>query len=62
MPYGNQYFSNLNDLLVCITKAIDLVNPNVTDHHQQVAYLSYNIADALRLPLEQKRSLVIAAL
>lgn len=62
MPYGNQYFSNLNDLLICITKAIDLVNPNVTDHHQQVAYLSYNIADALRLPLEQKRSLVIAAL
>lgn len=62
MPYGNQYFSNLYDLVVCITKAIDLVNPKVTNHHQQVAYLSYNIADAMQLSIEQKRSLVIAAL
>lgn len=62
MPYGNQYFSNLYDLVVCITKAIDLVNPKVTNHHQQVAYLSYNIADAMQLTIEQKRSLVIAAL
>lgn len=62
MPYGNQYFSNLYDLVVCMTRAIDLVNPKVTNHHQQVAYLSYNIADAMQLSIEQKRSLVIAAL
>lgn len=58
----NSYFSNLYDLLVCITKAIDLVSPEVTNHHQQVAYLSYRIADVCRVSFERKRSLMIAAL
>lgn len=58
---GDAYFSNLYDLLMCITKAVDLVSPEVTDHHQQVAYLTYHIADVLRLSLEQKRSLITAA-
>lgn len=62
MPEGTPYFSTLYDLLLCMTRAIDLVSPAVTNHHQQVAYLSYGIADVLRLPMEQKRSLIIAAL
>jgi HD-GYP domain-containing protein (c-di-GMP phosphodiesterase class II) len=62
MSRCNQYFSNLYDLLVCITKAVDLVSPEVPNHHWQVAYLSDHIADTLRLPVEQKRTLVIAAL
>lgn len=62
MPEGTPYFSTLYDLLLCMTRAIDLVSPAVTNHHQQVAYLSYGIADVLQLPMEQKRSLIIAAL
>jgi len=62
MSGKKQYFSNLYDLLICMTKAIDLVSPEVTDHHQQVAYLAYNIADAMQIPTEAKRKLMIAAL
>ena len=58
----NRYFSNLYDLLICVTKAIDLVSSEVTNHHQQVTYLAYHIADALGLPIEQKRSLTMASL
>ncbi len=62
MPGEDQYFSNLFDLLVCITKAVDLISPEVTDHHQQVAYLSYHVADALGLSIEEKQILVVSAL
>ncbi len=62
MSRENHYFSNLYDLLICITKAVDLISTDVTDHHQQVAYLSYNIADQMRLSHEQKRLLAVAAL
>lgn len=58
----NHCFSNLYDLLVCITKAVELISPEMTDHHQQVAYLSYHIADVCQLSIEKKRSLTIAAL
>lgn len=58
----NRYFSNLYDLLICFTKAIDLVSSEVTNHHQQVTYLAYHIADACGLPIEQKRSLTMASL
>ena len=58
----NNYFTNLYDLLFCLTKAIDLVSPAVTDHHQQVTYLAYHIADACGVPIEQKRTLTMAAL
>ncbi|MCI2106088.1 MAG: HD domain-containing protein [Intestinimonas sp.] len=62
MPYSDQSFSNLYDLVVCMTRAVDLISPQVSNHHQQVAYLAYSIADAIRLPMEQKRTLVLAAL
>lgn len=62
MFYNNQYFSNLYDLVICITKAVDLISPEVADHHQQVAYLTYVFAEKIRLPIEQKRRLVLSAL
>lgn len=62
MPSSNKYFSNLYDLVVCMTRAIDLVSTKISNHHQQVAYLSYHIADAMQLSIEQKRDLVLAAL
>lgn len=62
MEYSERSFSNLYDLIMCMTKAVDLVSLEIADHHQQVAYLSYHIADAMRLPMAEKRRLVIAAL
>ena len=61
MTEDNYYISNINDILYCCTNAIDLINSEVTNHHQIVAYLAYNLADALQLTIEQKRSLIIAS-
>ncbi|MEA4895763.1 MAG: HD domain-containing protein [Oscillospiraceae bacterium] len=62
MPYIDQYFANLYDLIACLTRAVDLINPSISSHHKQVAYMAFNIADAMRLPVDQKRTLVLAAL
>ncbi|MCR5625373.1 MAG: HD domain-containing protein [Lachnospiraceae bacterium] len=58
----NIYISNMNDLLLCITKAINLINPEIDNHHQQVAYLSYNIAREMHVPIDDLRPLIIAAM
>jgi putative nucleotidyltransferase with HDIG domain len=56
------HFTNLYTLVGCLTKAIDLVSPQMAGHHQQVAYLSHKIADAMGLSFTTERSLVVAAL
>jgi response regulator RpfG family c-di-GMP phosphodiesterase len=50
------------DLLVCLTNAGDLISPEVSDHHQQVAYLAFRIAEHLDLPLNQKKNVMLACL
>ncbi|PKM72225.1 MAG: phosphohydrolase [Firmicutes bacterium HGW-Firmicutes-16] len=62
MPYSDQYFANLYDLIACLIRAVDLVNPKISIHHQQVAYMAFNLANAMQLPMDQKRTLVLAAL
>ncbi|MCI1959636.1 MAG: HD domain-containing protein [Clostridia bacterium] len=62
MYYSNRYFSNLYDLVVCMTNAVDLISNEVANHHHQVAYLAYNFAEKLELPIEQKQTLVLSAL
>lgn len=62
MSLSNPYFSNLYDLVSCMTKAVDLISLEVSNHHQQVAYLSYALAEKLQLSLEDKQTLVLAAL
>ena len=62
MSLSNPYFSNLYDLVSCMTKAVDLISLEVSNHHQQVAFLSYALAEKLQLPLEDKQTLVLAAL
>ena len=47
MPSGaNPFVVNLYDLLICLTNAGDLISPEVTDHHQRVAYLAFRIGRA----------------
>ena len=45
-----------------MTKAVDLISLEVSNHHQQVAYLSYALSEKLQLPLEEKQTLVLSAL
>ncbi|MCR5202546.1 MAG: HD domain-containing protein [Lachnospiraceae bacterium] len=56
------YITDLNDLLLCITKAINLINPEINDHHSQVAYLAYNIAKKLNVSVDDMRTLIIASM
>lgn len=62
MPDIEQNFINMYDLVLCLTNAVDLISPEVADHHQKVAYLSFRIAEKLCLPISQKRDLVLAGL
>lgn len=52
----------LYDFLNCISDAVDLVSPILSNHHQKVAYLSYRLAEQLNIPEDRKFSVFIAAL
>jgi HD-GYP domain-containing protein (c-di-GMP phosphodiesterase class II) len=69
MKWGNDKMSdvdrnliNMYELLICLTNAGDLISPELANHHQQVAYLAFKIAEQLDLPDEQKKELVLASL
>ena len=53
---------NLVDLATAIAKVVDLMNAAVGQHHMQVAYWAYQLADALGLPDEEKFDICIAGL
>jgi len=62
MSEFEQNYVNMFDLLICLTKAVDLISHELENHHQQVAYLALRIAEQLRLPVEQKKDLILAGL
>jgi HD-GYP domain-containing protein (c-di-GMP phosphodiesterase class II) len=53
---------NMVELIICLTNAEDLISPELANHHQQVAYLAFKIAEQLNLPIKQKRELIMAGL
>jgi putative nucleotidyltransferase with HDIG domain len=53
---------NLFALLKSISDAQDLVSPLLSNHHQQVAYLSYRLANKLGLSIEVQRDIFLAGL
>lgn len=53
---------NLQELLLCISNAQDLINPNLSNHHQQVAYLSFQLAKQLKFPFPKQKEIFLAAL
>jgi len=53
---------NLYELLLCLSNAQDLVSHDLSNHHQQVAYLSFRLAEQLRFPTNQQKSIFLAAL
>ncbi|WP_244871484.1 HD-GYP domain-containing protein [Orenia marismortui] len=52
---------SLYDLLFSISNITDMVNSNLNNHHEQVAYISFRIAQELELEEEEKKKLVLAA-
>ncbi|MFH1015153.1 MAG: HD domain-containing protein, partial [Nitrospirota bacterium] len=50
----------LLDLIVCLSDAMDLVSPEVVNHHKQVAYIAFSIGTKLNLPVEQRNNLMLA--
>ena len=53
---------NLVDLATSIARVVDLMNAAVGQHHMQVAYWAYRLADALALPDDEKFDICIAGL
>jgi putative nucleotidyltransferase with HDIG domain len=53
---------NLYELLKSISDAQDLVSPVLSNHHQQVAYLSYRLSQAMDLPVNEQKDIFIAGL
>ncbi|MCL1808894.1 MAG: HD domain-containing protein [Clostridiales bacterium] len=45
-----------------ISEAIDLVSPELNDHHKKVAYISYSIAKEMNLPDKDTKDIVLAAI
>ena len=58
----NNKLVNLYELLNCLTNAADLVSPELANHHQQVAYLSFIIAEEMGLPKKQQNNAVLAGM
>lgn len=53
---------NLHELLLCLSNAQDLISPLLANHQQQVAYLSYRIAEQLDLSVQERKEIFLAAL
>lgn len=54
--------ANIFDLAIAIAKVVDLMNAAIGQHHMQVAYWAYQLADALALPDDEKFEVFIAAM
>lgn len=53
----NEHFSNIRALNGSLAEALNLIDPNIENHHQQTAYMAYMIARAAGL---DERSLELA--
>jgi HD-GYP domain-containing protein (c-di-GMP phosphodiesterase class II) len=62
MPGVENTVINMYDLLICLTDAGDLISHEVANHHQQVAYLAFRIAEQMGLPSDQQKDLILAGL
>lgn len=53
---------NMFDLIYCLTNTGDLISSEITNHHRQVAYLAYRIAEGFGLEKERQREVLLAGL
>lgn len=50
----------LYDLISCLSDIIDLINPDLVNHHQKVAYIAYRLGTELGLPSRETSDLLLA--
>ena len=50
------------DLVNCFTSVLDLVSPSVMHHHKRVAYIAFQLATELSLPLAKVKRIFLASL
>lgn len=57
-----QKYIPLIDIVLALSSAIDLIDPNITDHHKRVAYIGYSLAKEMGLTDEEIKDITIAGL
>ena len=55
-------FTTVRSLLNALAKAMNLINPEMENHHQETAYLAYQLGTEMRLPTEDLHLIVVSAL
>lgn len=53
---------SLFDLATSLSNAMDLINPELVNHHKRVAYIALRIAEQLGLPAEEINQIVLAGI
>lgn len=48
------------DLVLSMAKVVDVMSPEVSDHHMKVAYFAYRLAEELALPPDEQYQLAMA--
>ncbi|CFX84627.1 HD domain [Syntrophomonas zehnderi OL-4] len=52
---------SLLDMVASFSEALDLISPVVANHHKQVAYIAFSIAQELNLPTQETMEIALAA-
>jgi HD-GYP domain-containing protein (c-di-GMP phosphodiesterase class II) len=50
----------LSDLIICLSDAMDFIDPAVVNHHKQVAYIASSIGAEMGLPYAKQNELLLA--
>lgn len=50
------------ELVMCLSKAVDLISPMVSDHHKQVTTVAYHLCNQLGLDEQEKKDILYAAM
>jgi HD-GYP domain-containing protein (c-di-GMP phosphodiesterase class II) len=50
----------LYDLVMALSRAVDLVSPVLSRHHADVAYIAYRIGEEMKLPHDRRNALFLA--
>ncbi len=58
---SNEFRINLWDIVSPLAKTVDMMSPDLAQHHMRVAYLALRIAEQCDVPADERRDIVIAA-
>ena len=53
---------SVSDFVLALSETIDLVSPNLSNHHRKVSYISYTIASEMGLSNDKVQDIILASL